>query len=65
VAETKSDLSRLQEHLEKLERRRESIESEKNAIERAYSETLEKIRNHKNQIEKNIFSFMDRRVRIE
>ncbi len=65
VAETKSDLSRLQEHLERLERRRESIESEKNAIERAYSETLEKIRNHKNQIEKNIFSFMDRRVRIE
>ncbi len=65
VAETKSDLSRLQEHLERLERKRESIESEQNAVERAYSETLEKIRNHKNQIEKNIFSFMDRKVRIE
>ena len=65
LAETENDLSRLQEHLERLERKRESIESEKNAIERAYSETLEKIRNHKNQIEKNIFSFMDRRVRIE
>jgi hypothetical protein len=65
VAETKSDLSRLQEHLERLERKREGIESEQNAIGRAYDETLEKIRNHKNQIEKNIFSFMDRRVRIE
>jgi chromosome segregation ATPase len=65
VAETKSDLSRLQERFERLERRRESIESEKNSIGRAYSEMLEKIRNQKNQIEKNIFSFMDRRVRIE
>jgi len=65
VAETKNDLSRLQEQLERLERKRESTESEKNMVERAYSETLEKIQTHKNQIEKNIFSFMDRRVHIE
>ena len=65
VAETKIDLARLQERFERLERRREIIESEENVIRRAYRETLEKIRNHKNQIEKNIFSFMDRRVHIE
>ena len=65
VAETKGDLSRLQERLERLERRREINESEENAIGRAYGETLEKIRSHKNQIEKNIFSFMDRRVHVE
>ena len=65
VAETKGDLSRLQERLERLERRREINESEENAIERASGETLEKIRSHKNQIEKNIFSFMDRRVHVE
>jgi len=64
VEETKSDLSKLQELLEKLERRRNSVESEESATERTYNETLEKIRNHKNQIEKNIFGFMGRRVHI-
>jgi sugar-specific transcriptional regulator TrmB len=65
VAETRSDLSRLQGHLESLERRSKSVESEENAVGKAYSETLEKIHNHKNQIEKNIFSFMGKRVHIE
>jgi chromosome segregation ATPase len=65
VAETKGDLSKLQEHMEKLERRKGNVKSEENATERACNETLEKIRNHKSQIEKNIFSFMGRRVRIE
>ncbi|MFZ0965225.1 MAG: hypothetical protein WAN82_01170, partial [Candidatus Bathyarchaeia archaeon] len=65
LTETESDLSRLQEFLEKLERRRNSVESEEHTIERVHNETLEKIRNLKDQIEKNIFGFMDRRVRIE
>jgi len=65
LTETESDLSRLQEFLERLERRRNSVESEERTIERAHNETLEKIRNLKDQIEKNIFGFMDRRVRIE
>jgi len=65
VAEAKSDLSRLREFLEKLERRRTSVESEESMMERAYNETLERIRNNKNQIEKNIFGFMSKRVHIE
>jgi DNA repair exonuclease SbcCD ATPase subunit len=65
VAETKGDLSRLEELLEKLERRKNSVESEESVTERACNETLEKIRNHKSQIEKNIFSFMGRRVHVE
>jgi len=65
VAETKSGLSKLQEHFENLERRSKSVESEENAIEQAYNETLEKIHNHKNQIGKNIFEFMGKRVHIE
>jgi hypothetical protein len=65
AAETKNDLLRLQEFLEKLERRKNSIESEENAVERAYNETSEKIRNHKNQIEKNVFGFMGKRVQVE
>jgi len=65
VAETKNDLSKLQQHLENLESKKHGVESEESAIERAFNETLEKIRNHKNQIEKNIFGFMGKRVRIE
>jgi hypothetical protein len=64
VAETRSGLSRLQGHLESLERRSKSVESEENAIEKAYSETWEEIRNRKSQIEKNIFGFMGKRVQI-
>jgi len=65
VAETRSDLSRLQEQLEKLERKRSDTESEEKAIERACNEMLERIRNQKSQIEKNIFGFMGSRVSIE
>jgi len=64
VAETKGDLLRLQELLERLERRKNSVESEEKSLERANSETLEKIRNHKNQIEKNIFGFLGKRIHI-
>jgi len=65
LAETKSNLSKLQENIEKLERRLESVESEKKVAEKVCNETLENIRNHKNQIEKNILGFMDRIIRIE
>lgn len=65
VAETKSDLSKLQEHLEDLERRKGIVESEESTVNRAYNETLEKIRNHKATIEKNVFGFMGKRIRIE
>jgi predicted nucleic acid-binding Zn-ribbon protein len=65
VAETKGDISRLQEHLEKFERHKSSVESEESAAERACNETLQRIRNCKSQMEKNIFSFMGKRVHIE
>lgn len=65
VAETKQGLSRLQEHLENLNTRRRIVESEEIAIKRAHDETLGKIKNHKDEIEKNILSFMNRRIRID
>jgi hypothetical protein len=65
VAETRSDLLKLQEHLEALEQKRRIIDSEESMLEQAFNGTLEKIRNHKNQIEKNIFDFVGKRVRIE
>jgi hypothetical protein len=63
--ETKSNLSGLQENIERLERRVENVESEKKTVKKVYDETLEKIRNNKNQIEKNILDFMDKKIRIE
>jgi hypothetical protein len=65
VAETRSDLLKLQEHIEKLEQKRRILDSEESMLEQTFNGTLEKIRNHKNQIEKNIFDFVGKRVRIE
>lgn len=65
VAETESDLSKLQKYLENLERKKGIVESEESATDRTYNETLEKIRNHKTAIEKNVFNFMDRRIHVD
>lgn len=65
VAETKQGLSRLQEHFENLNTRKRVVESEEIAIKRAHDETLGRIKNHKDEIEKNILSFMNRRIRID
>jgi hypothetical protein len=65
VAETRSGLLKLQEHTEKLEQKRRILDSEESMLEQTFNGTLEKIRNHKNQIEKNIFDFVGKRVHIE
>jgi hypothetical protein len=65
VEETRSGLLKLQEHMEKLEQKRRILDSEESMLEQTFNGTLEKIRNHKNQIEKNIFDFVGKRVHIE
>jgi hypothetical protein len=65
LAETKSDLLKLQEHIENLERKKNNVESEENLLERGCNEALEKIRNSKSLIEKNVFSFVSKRIRVE
>jgi hypothetical protein len=65
VAETKQGLSKLQEHLDNLSRRKGIVKSEEITIKRVRDETLEKIQSHKSEIEKNIFSFMNRRIHID
>jgi peptidoglycan hydrolase CwlO-like protein len=65
VTQAKNDLSDLQESIEELERKKGIVESKENKVNQAYDETQEKIRNCKDTIEKNIFSFMNRRVQIE
>jgi hypothetical protein len=65
VTVMQQNLSRIQAHVGDLTRRRGVVETEEASIRRAHEETLEKIRGHKTEIEKNIFSFMNKPVRIE
>jgi len=64
MEEARRSFSRLNEQIEKLDIQRSNIESQKIAIDKACNETLEKIRNHKGEIEKNILSFVDKKVQI-
>jgi len=64
VAATQKDLTKLYEHVSNLTRRKGVLEEEEHSINTAYAETTEKIQNHKSEIEKNIFSFTSKRVKI-
>jgi hypothetical protein len=65
LAESQSSLSKLQTVIENLERKRNAIESEEKSLERAKKETLEKIQNHREKIEKNIHGFLGKTIIIE
>lgn len=65
LIETKTELLTLQERIESLKRKCETLESESNRLEKSYNETLSKIQNQKNQIERNIFDFTGKKVKIE
>jgi hypothetical protein len=65
VTTVQRDLSKLQEHVEDLKRKKGIIETEEGSIQRIHNETVEKIRNHKSEIEENIFSFTGKHVRID
>lgn len=65
VVATKGDLSKLQELVERLEIRKISVESEHNSIKQGQNDALGKIQNSKDQIEKNILSFLGKKVHIE
>jgi hypothetical protein len=65
VTETERELSKLREQLEGLERKKRVVEGEQVTLDRACHDTVEKIRSHKAQIEKNVFDFMSRKIQIE
>ncbi len=65
VTETGRTLLKLEEQLDGLERRRKVIEGERITLERSCAETLEKIRNHRAEIEKNVFDFTYKRIQLE
>jgi hypothetical protein len=64
VAATQKDLTKLHEHVANLTRSKGVHEGEEHSINRTYVETAEKIQSHKSEIEKNIFSFTNKRVTI-
>jgi ElaB/YqjD/DUF883 family membrane-anchored ribosome-binding protein len=64
VTVMQQNLSKIQAHIEDLTRKKGVVETEEATIRRAHEEALEKIRNHKAEIEKNILSFMNKTVRI-
>jgi hypothetical protein len=65
VTETEKNVSRLREQMAELERKKRIVEDRQVVLERTCVEITEKIRSHKNEIEKNIFSFMNKTVLIE
>ncbi len=58
-------LSKLEAQLENLARKRGIVETKESSVQRTINETSERVRNSKNDIEKNILSFMAKDVHIE
>jgi hypothetical protein len=65
VAETEKELTKLRGQLEAQEKRKKIVEGELITLEKAHNETTEKIRNNKAGIEKNVFEFMSKKIRVE
>lgn len=65
IEATRQDLSKLQERLEYLGRKKGIVESEREALQRKRDETVKTISRDKSQIEKNIMDFLDRKVHLE
>jgi hypothetical protein len=62
VVAAQKDLRKLDEHLELLKRNKGVFEAEEFTINRNHAETMEKIRNHKSEIEKNVLSFTSKKI---
>jgi len=62
--EIKRSLALFQEQIEQLKARRASVEAHEAVKEHEYKEMLDRIRNHKNVIEKNVHSSLGKRVQI-
>jgi hypothetical protein len=62
--EIKRSLSLFQEQIEQLKARRASVEAHEAVKKHAYNEILDKIRSHKNAIEKNVYSSLGKKVQI-
>jgi hypothetical protein len=64
VAVTQKHLAKLCEHVDNLTRKKGVLETEEFTINRNCLETAEKIRSVKGEIEKNVFSFMAKKITV-
>jgi len=64
VAVTQRDLTKLCEHVDNLTRKKGVLETEEFTINRNCLEITEKIRSVKSEIEKNVFSFMTKKIKV-
>jgi cell division protein FtsB len=64
LEETRTEIQRLQEHIDQLEKTVERLKTEEQTLERSQRETLEKIKKCKSQMEKNIFDFTGKKVSV-
>jgi len=64
VAVTQKDLAKLCEHVDNLTRKKGVLETEEFTINRNCLETAEKMRSVKSEIEKNVFSFMTKKITV-
>lgn len=62
--EIRCNIALFQEQVRQLKARKLSVVANEAIKEQAYNETLERIRNHKNEIEKNIYSSLSEKVQI-
>jgi hypothetical protein len=62
VVAAQKDLTKLDEHLELLKRKKGVLEAEEFTINRNHAETMEKIQSHKSEIEKNVLSFTSKKI---
>lgn len=64
LEETRTEIQRLQEHIDQLEKTFERLKAEEQTLERSRIETLEKIKKCKSQMEQNISDFTGKKVSI-
>ncbi len=64
VTVTQRDLTKLCEHVDNLTRKKAVLETEEFTTNRNCLETAEKIHSIKSEIEKNVFSFMAKKITI-
>lgn len=65
LASVQQSISKLEKQLEGLTMRKIGLETEQHSFQTAYKETLEKIRNHKSEIEKSILNSVGKKVSLE
>ena len=65
LASVQQDISKLERQLEGLTMKKIGIETEQQSLQTVSNETLERIQNHKGEIEKSIFNSVGKRVNLE